>query len=105
MEIAIGFKNCACRLFSIRSGANPAIVVKEVKKIKGGEELQVFLNFPAAAKMGENDFGLIIVLPSFTDWGTFRDGYKAANVAKFDAQFDDMASCPDSALWEMIEVK
>jgi hypothetical protein len=79
--------------------------VKEVKKIKGGEELQAYLNFPAAAKMGENDFGLIIVLPSFTDWGTFRDGYKAANVAKFDVQFDDMASCPDSALWEMIEVK
>ena len=79
--------------------------VKEVRKIKGGEKLEAYLNFPAAAKMEENDFALILVLPSFTDWGTFRDGYKAANVEKFDVQFDEMASCPDSALWESVEIE
>ena len=42
MEIAIGFKNCACLLFSKSSGANPAIVVKEVKKIA------LNLDFPAS---------------------------------------------------------
>ena len=33
IETAIGFKNCACLLFSKSRGARPAIVVSEVKKI------------------------------------------------------------------------
>ena len=76
------------------------------KKIKGGENIQVFLNFPAAAHMAEADFGLILVLPSFSDWGTFKDNYSgSATAKKMDAIWDDLAACPDSALIRSISVK
>ena len=39
IEIAIGIKNCAERLFSNINGANPAIVVNDVKKMALNRDL------------------------------------------------------------------
>ena len=39
--------------------------LKAARTIKGGENLDLYLNFPVAAKVGEVDVALIIIIPSF----------------------------------------
>ena len=53
MDIAMGFKNCACLLFSSNKGAKPAIVVNDVKKIA------LKRDFPASESAKSKD------IPSF----------------------------------------
>ena len=74
--------------------------LKAAKGMKGGENLEVYVNFPVAATMGENDFEYVIIAPSFSEWGIFVDGYKGSEVAKEDKTFADIADCTDSSLWE-----
>ena len=64
MEIAIGFKNCACLLFSNSKGAKPAIVVNEVKKIALKRDL------PASESASSNfipSFRLLLNFPMSTN--------------------------------------
>ena len=75
------------------------------KKVKGGENLQVYVRFPIAAQMGEHDFKFIIAAPNFEEWGAFTDAYEASEVAKVDKQFAEYADCTDAMLWEGIEIK
>ena len=79
--------------------------LKAAKGMKGGENLELYLHFPVVAQMGEYDFAFVLVAPSATDWGTFVDGYEgSAEIQKLDKEWDELASCPDSALWKTIKI-
>ena len=75
------------------------------KTVKGGENLKAFLHYPVAAKLQEGtDMVFVIVAPSIAEWGTFWDNYKGSAPAKLDQANPDVA-CPDSFLFEAVEVK
>jgi hypothetical protein len=74
--------------------------LKAAKSMKGGENLEVYVSWPTAADMGENDFMFIMIAPNFAEWGVFMDGYKGSPASKVDPQMGDLADCPDSSLWE-----
>jgi len=79
--------------------------LKAAKKIKGGENLEAYLHFPVVAQMGKTDFALVLVAPSIKEWGEFADGYEgSAEVQKLDKEWDELAACPNSALWKTIKV-
>ena len=42
--------------------------LKAARTVKGGENLELYLNFPVAAKIGEVDVALIVMAPSFAEW-------------------------------------
>jgi len=79
--------------------------LKAAKGIKGGENLELYLNFPVAAKAGEVDFLIILVAPSFGEWGTFMDNYVGSPAAAFDEKHGDDMDCGDGSLWESVEIK
>lgn len=80
--------------------------LKAAKGQKGGEQFEAYLNFPRAAAMGEGDFTLVLIAPSFAEWGTFIDGYEGSAAAhEVDAEWDELADCPDSSLWESVAIK
>ena len=79
--------------------------LKAAKLMKGGENLEVYLNYPSAAQMDENDFMFILIAPSFSEWGVFMDGYKGSPASKVDAEMGDLADCPDSSLWESEKIE
>lgn len=79
--------------------------LKAAKQMKGGENLEVYLNYPAAAQMGEDDFLFILIAPTFAEWGVFMDGYKDSPASKVDAEMGDLADCPDSSLWESEKIE
>ena len=79
--------------------------LKSAKGMKGGENLKVFLHFPVIAAMGETDFAFVLVAPSLAEWGVFMEGYEGSAAQKHDAEWDELASCPDSALMRSVQVK
>jgi len=80
--------------------------LEAAKTMKGGENLEVSLYFPVAVdKTGEVDFLMLVTAPSFAEWGLFWDGYEGSPASKVDQGSASIAICPDSALWEVIEIK
>ena len=75
------------------------------KKMKGGENLQIFLYFPVAVGAGEHDFSFMVIAPDFAQMGAFMDAYDGSPLEAIDDRFDQLAHCPVSDLWEAIAVK
>jgi hypothetical protein len=78
--------------------------LKAAKTMKGGENLQAYLHHPVVAKMDNGDVLIVIVAPSLAEWGVFWDGYKGSAADKLD-KTDNGIACPNSALWEAVEIK
>ena len=79
--------------------------LKAARQMKGGAQLEVYLNYPWAAQMDENDFLFVLIAPSLEEWGVFFDNYKGSAAAQVDQGSNDLAACPDSSLWESVEIK
>ena len=76
--------------------------LKAAKTVKGGENLQLRLNFPVAAKVGEVDLVMLIVAPSFTEWGAFMDNYPGSAAEAVDSKHLDDLDCGNGTLWETV---
>ena len=76
--------------------------LKAAKTIKGGEHLKLRLNFPIAAKMGEVDVVVLILAPSFTEWGAFMDNYPESAAEAVDEKYVDDLDCGNGTLWESV---
>ena len=79
--------------------------LKAAKQMKGGDKLEVYLHFPIVAQMGETDFAFVLVAPSLAEWGVFMDGYEGSAAQSHDAEWDELAACPDSALFRSVKIK
>jgi len=79
--------------------------LKAAHGMKGGENLKAYLNFPVVAQMGEYDFFFVIVAPSLAEWGEFMANYSGSDVEQVDDEFEKLAVCPDSVLFEGVKVK
>jgi hypothetical protein len=79
--------------------------LKAAKTIKGGENLELYLNFPVAAKVGEVDVALIIITPSFAEWGAFMDNYPGSAAEAVDEKYEDDLDCGNGTLWESLKIK
>ena len=76
------------------------------KKLDGGKGLKAHVYFPIAVNAsGEFDIMFVVVAPSFAEWGKFWDGYPNSPAAALEARHNEKVVCPDSMLWESIEVK
>ena len=81
--------------------------LEAAKKIKGGENLKGYVYFPVAVNAtGEMDMMLIVVQPSFEEWGRFWDGYEGSEAAKLEQGHVALGVvCPDSVVWESFKVE
>jgi hypothetical protein len=76
------------------------------KKVKGGENLKAYVYFPVAVNAtGEMDIMLIVVAPSFEEWGIFWDNYRDSKAAELEEKQNEWIVCPDSVVWESVEIK
>ena len=75
------------------------------KGMKGGENLKIFLYFPIAVESGEHDFIFQLIAPDFTQMGAFLDAYAGSPLEDIDDRFDELAACPNSAMWEAVPIK
>jgi len=78
---------------------------KAAKTVKGGENMTFYLNFPVAAKTGEVDVALILIFPSFAEFGSFTDNYPGSAAEVIDDKYKDDLDCGNGTLWESVLVK
>ena len=77
--------------------------LKAVRKIDGGENIEVHILFPVAVNAtGETDLVFVVTMPTFTEWGKFWDAYPASDAA---AAEDGHTFCPDSVVWEAVKIE
>jgi len=80
--------------------------LKVAKTMKGGKNLKVFVRHPIAASSDDVDFVFIITAPTFAEWGEFTDAYEVADmIAAIDDEYEKVADCNDSAIWEGAEIE
>ena len=79
--------------------------LKAAKELKVAENMKIYMNFPVAAKAGEVDLQMVMVSPTFAEWGTFTDNYSGSAAEAIDDKYEDEVDCSDGALWESLEVK
>lgn len=80
--------------------------LKAARKTKGGENMKLVIRFPIAeGAAGEGDFRFVIATPTFAEWGVFTDAYEGSEVAKVDEQFNNLADCGGSSMWEGLVIK
>jgi len=80
---------------------------KAIRQMPGGAEAKVRVLWPVAvANTGQIDFHIVVQVPSFSDWGKLWDNYNDDTPA---AMADEMnqgkASCPDSMMWEAVDIQ
>ena len=75
--------------------------LKAAKKMKGGEQLEVYVRHPIVGHMGERDFTFVLRAPSLEQWSMFMSGYKDSALEEIDDKLDELCDCPDSSLWEI----
>jgi hypothetical protein len=79
--------------------------LKAAKAVKGGENLELYLNFPVAAKVGEVDVAMILIAPSFSEWGAFMDNYPGSAAEGIDDKYEDDLDCGNGTLWESVKIE
>ena len=77
--------------------------VKAVNATAAGKDIHAFLFYPIAASMGETDFIFVVTAPSLSEWAAFSDSYAGTAAQKMDGEWDELAACPDSALWRTVK--
>ena len=74
---------------------------KAAKETKGGENMTVAIRFPIAeGSSGHGDFRFVVMTPTFAELGAFTDAYEDSAVSEVDEDFDDLADCTSSTIWE-----
>lgn len=79
--------------------------IKAAKSLKGGENLEVYIRYPIAASVDDIDFKLVLVTPTFAEWGEFTDVYELSTIVEIDDEIEKVADCNDASMWEGAEVK
>jgi hypothetical protein len=80
--------------------------LKVAKTLKGGENLKLYIRHPIAASSDDIDFKFVLVTPTFAEWGEFTDAYEGAeSIIAVDDEFEKIADCADSSVWEGEEIE
>ncbi len=85
--------------------AQAASWLKAARSMKGGANIKARILYPSAANLKDGDLLFIFETPSHAEWGEFWDNYKDSAAERADAENRGIVSCPDSNLFEAVEIK
>ena len=99
-----------CELNDGKTGADATAVssewVKVAKSREGGENLEVYLEWPIAASAGDDSFNFVLIVADEKTWGVWFGGddpdsaMQDANTA-----WSEVAACSGSSLWYSVEIE
>jgi hypothetical protein len=79
--------------------------LKAARSMAGGSELKAYHELPLAASAGQGGFNFVLVAPDAATWGTFWNSYDASAAAQADEEWDNVAGCSGSSLWNSNAIK
>lgn len=76
------------------------------KKLPGGEELEVYVEYPIAAAAGDGRFNFVLVVADEATWGTWYGADDDdSGMAEANAAWTEVAACSGSSLWFSVKVE
>ena len=80
--------------------------LKVAKSMEGGEDLEVFLDFPFAANVGDGSFNFVLVAADAKTWGVwFNNADPDSPIVEANATWAEVAACSGSSLWNSVEIE
>jgi hypothetical protein len=107
------YSSTAVQIFSCQEGddaseekieAQAAKWLKAARSMKGGANINVRILYPSAANLNKGDLLVMVEAPSHAAWGEFWDNYKDSAAERADTQDRDIIICPDSNLFEAVDI-
>jgi hypothetical protein len=75
------------------------------RTLKGGKNLELYVKFPVVVNAtNQIDLLLVLVAPSFKEWGQFWDAYGNSDAGDHELTAQEFLVCPDSTMWESFKV-
>ncbi len=76
------------------------------KTMKGGKNLEAYVYHPVVVNAtNQVDLLIVLVAPTFKEWGEFWDGYPDSPAAAVEEETNKVFICPDSVLWQAYKVE
>ena len=98
-----------CELNDGKDGADVVAAssawLKVAKSMKGGKDLEAFVEFPFAAQTGDGGFTFVLIVPDAKTWGVFYNDYDDSPAAKADIAWAKVATCSSSSLWQSVKIE
>lgn len=79
--------------------------LKAARGMKGGEEIEVYLEFPIAADAGDGQFSFVMIIADAKTWGIFMNDYDGSPAAEADEAWSEVAACSGSSVWASVEIE
>ena len=99
----------SCKLNDGKTGADVIAAssawLKAAKTNEGGEDIEVFVDFPIAADAGDNDFTFVLVVADTKTWGVFNQDYLDSPAGEAEEAWSEVATCSVSSLLESVEIE
>jgi len=99
-----------CELNDSKTGADAEAAssawLKVAKSMEGGEDLEVYLEYPIAANVGDGSFNFVLIAADERTWGVWY-GSADPDSAMQDANtaWSEVAACSGSSLWFSVEIE
>ncbi len=99
-----------CELNDGKTGDDAVAVssdwLKVAKSMEGGEDLEVYLEYPIAAPAGDGSFNFVLIVADEKTWGIWY-GSDDPDSAMQDANtaWSEVAACSGSSLWYSVEIE
>ena len=76
-----------------------------VQSIDGAGEIVAYLDIPIAGDAESGEFMFVMVAPSAAAWAAYMDGYGGSEAEALEEEWDKVASCSESSMWESIALQ
>jgi hypothetical protein len=98
----------SCKLNDDKTNADLVAVssawLKAAKTMEGGDGLEVYLDFPVAAPVGDGSFNFILIAADTKTWGVFNNDYADSPAGEADEAWGEVATCSGSSLWASVKI-
>jgi hypothetical protein len=98
-----------CKFNDDKTGADLVAVssawLKAAKSMEGGEDLEVYLDFPLVADTEDGEFLFVAVFADMKTFGVFMNGYSGSPAAEADEAWYEVATCSGNSLWDSFEIE
>ena len=99
-----------CQLNDGKTNADAVAIssdwLKVARNVEGGEDLEVYVEFPIAASAGDGSFNFVLIAADEKTWGVWYGG-EDQDSAMQDANeaWSEVAACSGSSLWFSVEIE
>ena len=75
------------------------------KEIDDSDSLELSIEFPFAANVGDGAFNFVVAIENAAAWGAWQSKYQGSAAQEVDAEWSEVATCQNSSLWNSFTIE